>query len=164
MQRISVGTIINGYKVLKLIFTSKIPRKSIYKVQCLECGTTCKMSLQDIEDTKCECTKDTIKVKPKRKIYFKQSPYKNIGIIRGKYTVVGFFFKKSKKEKPSLTYYTRDYIVKCNLCGELCIMNSNNLNLYKEKRDKNVRCNHKRIFHANDYKQGEYYINYKLVD
>ena len=161
MSKVFIGSIVNGWKVLKMTFKSIISSKSIYKVKCIICGTKTKLRACDLEHEKCEC-QSTKETKPKRNISFKKTNMMgSIGVTRGKYKVVGFLYKDADNVSPSMITKRKQYIVKCSLCGSLCIMSNNNLNRSKEKRDKNVRCNHKHFFDKSSYKENEYYLEDK---
>lgn len=170
MSKVAIGSIINGWKIVKQIFKSILPGKSLYKVKCLLCGTTTKMRLDDIKKESCDCNETAVLQKephvesPKRKIIFdKKNLKESLGEKRGKYIVVGYFLDPFISESPSMKRKTTRYIVKCTLCGELCVMSNNNLNRSKEKRDKNKACNHRTFFKPEDFKDYRYYIDEKLV-
>lgn len=166
MSKVFIGSIINGWKIIKKIFTSMLPEKSIYKVKCLLCGTITKKRLIDIKKDSCNCSNYVLKKDIiKSKSVFKKNNLKNtIGEKRGKYVVVGYFLDPFISESPSMKHKTTRYIVKCTLCGKLCVMSNNNLNRYKEKRDKNVTCNHKIFFSPEEFKNYKYYIDEKLIN
>lgn len=172
MSKVAIGSIINGWKIIKRIFKSILPGKSLYKVKCLLCGNTYKKRLDDIKKETCNCKnpefkkeekliqKTNTKVKP---VFSKKNLEKSIGEKRGKYTVVGYFLDPFVSDSPSMKRKTSRFIVQCSLCGELCVMSNNNLNRSKEKRDKNVTCNHKIFFNHEEFKNYRYYIDEKFI-
>ena len=177
-KEVYIGSIINGYKILKRVFKSLIPERSLYKVKCVLCGLISKKRLIDIKHESCKCKENTIveeeskKVKNPRRVgkskslveFDKTRMMDSIGVVRGKYVVVGFFFNDFDSDSPSMKRKTKRYIVKCRLCGELCIMSNNNLNRSKEKRDKNVKCNHKVFFDMTKYDPSDYYIDNDVLN
>lgn len=171
MSKVAIGSIINGWKIIKRIFKSILPGKSLYKVKCLLCGNTSKKRLDDIKKEACPCNElvsknENLKSKTtiKRNLTFdKNNLEKSIGEKRGKYTVVGYFLDPFVSDSPSMKRKTSRFIVQCSLCGELCVMSNNNLNRSKEKRDKNVTCNHKIFFNHEEFKNYRYYIDEKLI-
>ena len=167
MSKIFIGSIINGFKILKKIFNSFIPDRSIYKVKCIACGAIYKLRLIDIKNEICMCKTSPIDEEEKvldEKRRFSRNIEENVGIHRGKYVVVGYLKKPFEQIAPSMKTKPRMYIVKCKLCGELVIMSNNNLNAFREKRDKGVTCNHKIFFDPSMYEVDEYFINWKLVN
>jgi len=163
MSKVFIGSIINGFKVLKKVFNSIIPNRCIYKVKCLACGAIYKLRIMDIKNEVCIC-KETVQKEVEEKRHFDKDMTKNIGIRRGKYVVVGYFNKPDSNPAPSMKRRSKLYILKCTVCGELVIMNNNNLNAFREKRDKGTNCNHKRFFDASLYDNSEYYIDWELVN
>ena len=169
MSKVFIGSIINGYKILKKIFNSIIPNQSIYKVKCVICGTIRKLRLVDIEKKAC-CKKESNastnkeSVVEKHNNHFSRNPEENIGLRKGKYVVVGYLHDGEKNLSLSIKQKRKLYIVKCLLCGELCIMSSNNMNAFREKRDKNTMCNHKVFFDGCEFDPSQYYINWELVN
>ena len=161
MSKVFIGSIINGFKILKKIVNSIIPSNCIYKVKCLTCGAMYKLRLKDIESEVCECKETKDEIDEKRK--FSPNMIENVGIRRGKYIVIGYFYKKDPNPSPSMKNKAKLYILKCTRCGELVIMNNNNINSFREKRDKEVRCNHKRFFDISLYDESEYFIDWKLT-
>ena len=162
MSKIFIGSVINGFKILKKVFNSIVPNRCIYKVKCLACGAKYKLRLIDIESETCNCKEKAIKELDSSR-HFSKDMKENIGIRRGKYTVVGYMTKPNENPAPSMKYKTKLYIVKCNKCGELVIMSSNNLNAFREKRDKGTRCMHKRFFDITLYDSSDFYIDWELV-
>ena len=167
MSKVFIGSIINGFKILKKIFNSFIPERSIYKTKCTTCGEIYKLRFMDIKNKICKCKKEIIEepeiiINEKRR--FNKDMKKNIGIHRGKYIVVGYLTHNDLNPSPSMKHKSKLYIVKCLLCGELCIMNNNNLNSFREKRDINSRCNHKLFFDLSKFDTEDFYIDWELVN
>lgn len=161
MSKVFIGSIINGFKILKKIFNSIIPSNCIYKVKCLACGAIYKLRLKDIESEVCACKESKNEIDEKRK--FSKNMKENVGIRRGKYVVVGYLYKEDPDPAPSMKRKAKLYILKCTRCGELVIMNNNNINSFREKRDKGTHCNHKRFFDISLYDESEYYIDWELL-
>ena len=163
MGKIFIGSVINGFKILKKVFNSIIPNNCIYKVKCLACGAMYKLRLIDIKNEVCVCKESAHKELDKKR-HFSKDMKENIGIHRGKYIVVGYMTKPDENPAPSMKYKSKLYIVKCTRCGDLIIMANNNLNAFREKRDKGTRCTHKRFFDASQFDSSEYYIDWELVN
>ncbi|MBR2248322.1 MAG: hypothetical protein IJ880_15085 [Bacilli bacterium] len=134
MTNVKIGSVINGFEIVKLIFKSSIPLRSIYKVKCVYCGKSYKLRLMDLKTEVCECK--TYGLDPDREFDY-EDPKKDIGIVRGKYTVIGFI---RDKDKPEFV----QYIVRCNVCNKLCVMKKTNL--FKTNSKSTKKCNHKTLF------------------
>ena len=131
MSIVKIGSIINGFKIIKVIFESIVGSRSIYKVKCIACGKTYKMRLIDIRKEVCSCCSD--------RDFNDDNPKANIGIVRGKYTVVGYAYNKDNESK------SLRYIVKCARCGALCVMRKSNLFKVDPKSAIKTKCKHKTL-------------------
>ena len=174
MAKIIIGKIINGFKVIKTIFKSMVPKRSLYLVKCMSCGNKSKKREIDLETEKCSCCskpkEESVNKKKitKRKnvIFDKTRMMDSIGVEVGKYVVIGFFLKEPEDTEniaPSMKRKLARYIVRCSLCGNLCIMSNNNLTKSKARRDKNVMCNHKVFFDKTKYDKDEYYLDESVM-
>ena len=135
MTNVKIGSVINGFKIVKLIFKSSIPLRSIYKVECVDCGKSYKLRLMDLKTEVCECK--TYGLDPDRE-FDSEDPKKDIGIVRGKYTVVGYCYDSNNPKK------SLHYVVRCNVCRELCVMRKTNL-LRTKPNSKPKKCSHKTL-------------------